>query len=213
MYKIKRFILKIIKIFQYLPILWQDEDYDFEYLLLLIKFKIQRIKKEIVRNNIIVKEEQDGICKSINNTIFHIDNYLNYAEVFEKHYKDKYLDFDFTYNIEDNKIVTINKNTNKELTKEEEDKYTTYIKSMYAYENQMSYGRSYDVGNARFLVEPVHEFLHQVVHIRGRRSHVMNSFMSHRTGYYLNISFSIASYSNRIGSASSVREKSAVPTK
>ena len=31
MYKIKRFILKIIKIFQYLPILWQDEDYDFEY--------------------------------------------------------------------------------------------------------------------------------------------------------------------------------------
>ena len=93
MYKIKRFILKIIKIFQYLPILWQDEDYDFEYLLLLIKFKIQRIKKEIIRNNIIVKEEQDGICKSINNTIFHIDNYLNYAEVFEKHYKDKYLDF------------------------------------------------------------------------------------------------------------------------
>ena len=136
MYKIKRFILKIIKIFQYLPILWQDEDYDFEYLLLLIKFKIQRIKKEIIRNNIIVKEEQDGICKSINNTIFHIDNYLNYAEVFEKHYKDKYLDFDFTYNVEDNKIVTINKNTNKELTKEEEDKYTTYIKSMYAYENQ-----------------------------------------------------------------------------
>ena len=37
----------------------------------------------------------------------------------------------------------------------------------------------------------------------------MNSFMSHRTGYHLNISFSIASYSNRIGSASSVREKSA----
>lgn len=136
MYKIKRFILKIIKIFQYLPILWQDEDYDFEYLLLLIKFKIQRIKKEIIKNNIIVKDEQDSISKSINETIFHIDNYLNSYEVFDKHYRDKYLDFEIAHKCDDNRIVTYNKNTGRELTEEEENKYFIYLQAMYSYETQ-----------------------------------------------------------------------------
>ena len=42
---------------------------------------------------------------------------------------------------------------------------------------------------------------------------MVKSERGNKGGYYLNISFSIASYSNRIGSTSSVREKSAVPTK
>ena len=37
MYKLKHFYKKIVKILKYLPILWQDEDWDYYYLLMLLK--------------------------------------------------------------------------------------------------------------------------------------------------------------------------------
>ena len=75
MYKMKIFFGKIIKIFQYLPLLWKDEDWDFQYLLDLIEFKLKRIKKCIRQNNIIVEHEINEIEQGINKTLDAINKY------------------------------------------------------------------------------------------------------------------------------------------
>ena len=42
MYKVKRFIRKIIRIFEYLPILWKTADHDYGYNIELFKYQLQR---------------------------------------------------------------------------------------------------------------------------------------------------------------------------
>lgn len=39
------------RIYEYLPILWQDEDWDFHYLITLMHFKLDRMQKEIEGQN------------------------------------------------------------------------------------------------------------------------------------------------------------------
>lgn len=61
---------------------------------------------------------------------------MDSSEVFEKNYRDKYLDFEIAHEFKGDKYITINKNTGEELTEDEENKYSAYIKAMYAYEIQ-----------------------------------------------------------------------------
>lgn len=128
--KIKRTIEKIKKIIDYIPILWNDEDWDFEYLLLLLKFKLNRIKKCIHKNDIIVKHEQREIFIGINQAVHHIDNYLNSDEAFEE-YVGK-MPFEVGFKTEKNNegyynLITLNKQTQKPLTKEQDEIYNKYL--------------------------------------------------------------------------------------
>jgi len=82
MHKIKRFLGKIIKIFQYMPLLWNDEDWDFQYLLDLIEFKLKRIKKCIRQNDIIVEHEINEIEQGISKTLDAINKYNNELDLF-----------------------------------------------------------------------------------------------------------------------------------
>lgn len=82
MHKIKRFLGKIIKIFQYMPLLWNDEDWDFQYLLDLIEFKLKRIKKCIRQNDIIVEHEINKIEQGISKTLDAINKYNNELDLF-----------------------------------------------------------------------------------------------------------------------------------
>ena len=79
---ISRIFQKIIKIFQYIPIIWNDEDWDYDYLLLLLEYKLNRIKKCIRKNNIIVESEISQIETSIDKTLDAINKYDNYIELF-----------------------------------------------------------------------------------------------------------------------------------
>jgi hypothetical protein len=82
MYKIKRLFNKIIKIFQYIPLLWKDEDWDYSYLLELIKFKLKRIKKQLRKENLIIEEELSEIERKIQRTLDAIEKYQGVHDYF-----------------------------------------------------------------------------------------------------------------------------------
>ena len=84
---------------------------------------------------------------------------------------------------------------------------------MYAYENKMSYGRPDDVGDSNLVIEPVHEFFHIVVHIGGRRCHIMDFLTPHGSGNNLNVSTPVVPHRNRIRSTPPGGKQGTVPTK
>lgn len=81
-YKIKRFFEKIFRIIDYLPILWNDEDYDFEYILPILRKKVDRIGKKIYKNKIIAPYE--NVYQETRDFIRAIDNYQNHFELYEE---------------------------------------------------------------------------------------------------------------------------------
>ena len=48
----------IVKLWQYSPLLWNDRDYDYNYILLMLKYKISRTRKCILTNDIIVNNKK-----------------------------------------------------------------------------------------------------------------------------------------------------------
>lgn len=90
MYKLKHFYAKIVKILKYLPVLWQDEDWDYYYLLMLLKHKINNIGVTIRDNNII--KDADKVFSSTQEVIKAIDTYVNSNDIFIELYAsdDKY---------------------------------------------------------------------------------------------------------------------------
>lgn len=49
-HKIERFFSRIQRFFDYAPLVWEDEDWDSAYLLIMMKYKIKRIRENIDRN-------------------------------------------------------------------------------------------------------------------------------------------------------------------
>lgn len=82
MYRIKRFFNKIIKIIQYLPLLWKDEDYSVAYLLSIIDFKVRKMVKSVRENNYIIDEEIEGQERFAKKLHLTIDKYLNPEKYF-----------------------------------------------------------------------------------------------------------------------------------
>lgn len=69
---------KIKKIIQYIPILWKDEDWDWEYILTLLIYKLKRTRLCILNNEIIESYQ-----------IVH-DEILEVEKLFEKVIEDNY---------------------------------------------------------------------------------------------------------------------------
>lgn len=86
-----KYFKKIKKIIEYIPILWEDEDWDISYLLTLISYKVNRMAKCVRGNNYIIDEEiefQERFAKKLELTI---NKYLNSEKYFPmQHYADKY---------------------------------------------------------------------------------------------------------------------------
>lgn len=134
--RVKAFIEKIIKIIKYLPVLWKDEDWDFEFLLLLIKFKITRMRDCIYKNNIIVPHERRRIFIGMNQAINHIDNYLQEFDVYEQNNK---LPFNYEYRTEPNSngtygIKIYNTDENRALNEQEDKLYNEYLINAYKWQ-------------------------------------------------------------------------------
>lgn len=49
---------KIRRILQWIPILWRDEDWDFDYILRILRYKLSRTRETIISNNIIAEADQ-----------------------------------------------------------------------------------------------------------------------------------------------------------
>ena len=139
MYRIKHFFTKILKLISFLPVLWKDEDWDYEYLLILLRTKLIWMKKYFTNSHIIVDEERLKIIQEVENTIEEINSFLNF-ELSDNHEIDPPFEISHTTVPVENgagcKIIDINKETGKELTKEEEEAYTKYLRALYDKENE-----------------------------------------------------------------------------
>lgn len=82
-HSIQRVFKKLFKIFQYIPVLWDDEDYDWKFIFTLLKYKLERTSACIIGNNVLTKDDQNAIAKQIRVTIKLLDR----AE------KDRYSDY------------------------------------------------------------------------------------------------------------------------
>lgn len=128
--KIKRFFEKISKIISYLPILWQDEDWDYEYLLVLMKFKLKRMRDVIYSNDIVTKDEKRNIVISINQTIDHINNYCDGINGYERVCGKLPFEIGFKMVPTDDgcyKLKTVYKETGEQLSEQDEERYSTHI--------------------------------------------------------------------------------------
>lgn len=137
--RVKRFINKILKICAYLPVLWRDEDWDYSYLLDLMKFKLNRIKNTIHKDNIITSNDIRDICIGINQTIDHIQNYQDGLDAFEKIYGDIPFKRSFkTEKLADGfySMITWNDDENRPLTEKEDEIYNQWIKDAYDFEQK-----------------------------------------------------------------------------
>lgn len=68
----------IKRLIGWLPILWEDRDFDYAYILIILKYKLTRTRKCIVKNNIIENieglEEQIKKCEETLDRLIE-DNY------------------------------------------------------------------------------------------------------------------------------------------
>lgn len=85
-YKIKRFIGKILRIIDYIPVLWRDEDWDFEYIFPILRKKVDRVGKCIKNNNIILNSE--NVYQETRDLLQAIDNYSNCDKLYTSIYDE-----------------------------------------------------------------------------------------------------------------------------
>lgn len=107
LYRIKRFLRKIGKIIGWLPILWKDEDWDYEYILDILRHKVDTMGVYI---------RDSGIALNDINTYYEtrdfiqaIDNYINSNDLFENIYREYYQNLPerMTFKIENNRFVSL----------------------------------------------------------------------------------------------------------
>lgn len=126
-----RFIRKIIKVIQWIPILWNDEDYDYSYLLEIIKYKLKRIKACLWNNAYIEHKALRDTIVDINKCISAIEEYHNADEVFEEYFEKQPINISYINRDKDNgysEFVSINLDTNKQLTDKENHIYCEWIR-------------------------------------------------------------------------------------
>lgn len=84
---IRGVFIGIKNIIIYAPIIYNTREWDYDYLLDLVKFKLKRMSKDMVDSKIIVNYQE---CVSeMNRTIKFIDDFRNSVEVYEKNNQDK----------------------------------------------------------------------------------------------------------------------------
>ena len=64
---VRRPVKKVIKIIGYIPVLWRDEDWDYEHILILLNHKLYRVAKELEVGNFVgCEDEAKEVHKVIN---------------------------------------------------------------------------------------------------------------------------------------------------
>ena len=91
-HRIGWWIRKIIKIAQWIPVLWHDEDWENTYILELLKYKLARVKKEIIKGYGDDKEWKEPRSAEIDSAIASIDRILKdeFVEEEREAHKIKY---------------------------------------------------------------------------------------------------------------------------
>jgi hypothetical protein len=116
----KNFFHWIVKSIQYSILLWNDYDWDYSFILKLLKYKISRTRKCILKNNHIVNAEK--YCKQMEFVETLIDNVLknvHHNNAYDLH-REKWgeIDVDFIPCEKNSKYSTIDFKAEKAITPE-----------------------------------------------------------------------------------------------
>ena len=138
----KRIFKKIWKVLKSLPVIWRDEEWDFYFLLEIIRWKLSSMATYFENSSIAVGDKERA--KEMRDMAQAIKMYLNPDEFFRS---------DLPFEVEhvavprgDGSIlVTINKETKKPLTMEEENIYTDNIKKRYRFESEDCWNKIWDL--------------------------------------------------------------------
>jgi hypothetical protein len=70
----------VVRVFEYMPILWSDADYDFSHILLMLQYKVKRTRQHIEKHHILANS--DKYCKQMKEVEDLLDKVLldEYAE-------------------------------------------------------------------------------------------------------------------------------------
>lgn len=141
MYFLKQFIYKIIQLCQWLPIIWKDEDWDYDYLLILIQYKLKRIKACLWNNRIIEHKELRDTIIDINKCISAIDEYRSASEIYNEYYEQPSISIGHSKELSNSlkgcyHYKPISLETGKELTEKENSIYCQYIRNVHAFEQK-----------------------------------------------------------------------------
>lgn len=80
---IKYFFINVVK---FRHILWNDRDWDFAYILEVLKLKLEKTRDLIVGNQFIA--DADEVGKQINKTLGYLNDFAFYDEIFEEQHQD-----------------------------------------------------------------------------------------------------------------------------
>ena len=138
LYKVHRPIHKLVKIVKFLPTLWKDEDWDQAYMLYLLRHKLVNMK-EYLRNGVLAPQEQRDLTIQINQTLDHIENYLDPDTRFEEIYGKCPVDISIDFAPTDetgkwHKLVLRNEGTGEELTEREDSLYVNHVMKQHTFE-------------------------------------------------------------------------------
>lgn len=86
----------IENILYYLPVIWKDRDWDYEFTLDLLKAKLIKQREYFKKSNLVV--ETPKIVKQINDTIGAIEDFENFYEVCERVSQDELMKIKNTKN-------------------------------------------------------------------------------------------------------------------
>ena len=124
-YSVKKFFKKIHKICEYMPVLWKDEDWDFDYLLELIEFKAKRMSKCIKEDNIIVEDSVREIEEQVAELCEHLANYRNINRIVQAPFEVEHLPVE---NENGTTSFIAQRKDTKTWTEEDEKAWHAYIK-------------------------------------------------------------------------------------
>ena len=79
--RLRNLVIGIKNIIDYIPIVYKDRDWDYEFILDILRYKLERTRDRIKKDNII--EGVNKIVDEINTQIKLIDNYRNNDELYE----------------------------------------------------------------------------------------------------------------------------------
>lgn len=129
------------RVFYFLPVIWRDRDWDFDFLLTLIEHKLKSMQNYFLHGEITTRENYSKMVDGINDTLDHIRKYRESSEWYDVECGG--CPIDITYETKPSEelkgcvsLVSINSETGKPLTDEEEAVYNKYLKGSFEFEKR-----------------------------------------------------------------------------
>lgn len=79
--ELRSFYIGVKNIIEYMPIIYKDRDWDYEFILDILKYKLERTRNRIKEDNIFIGA--DRVVEEISTQIKLIDDYRNNNELYE----------------------------------------------------------------------------------------------------------------------------------